>query len=394
MQESWRWFGPDDTVTLEQIVQAGASGVVTALDHIPTGEVWPIEDILERQEMLRQHGLEWVVVESVPVHQDIKLRQGDYRRIISNYQQTLRNLSSLGIGRVCYNFMPVVDWTRTSLDFELGNASSALRFEMTDFVAYDLFILERPGAEQDYAADVLERAGQRFAELSEAERGTLEQNIIAGLPGGEGSYDRAGIRQAIAAFTDLGTEGMRANLKSFLQDVVPVAEEAGIVMAIHPDDPPISLFGLPRVVSTADDARALTAAVPSASNGLTMCAGSYGARSDNDLIDMAREFAEHIQFVHLRNIHREADGSFYETEHLDGDNDMVGLVSVLLSEESKRRRNGRSFAEIPMRPDHGHAMGDEKGNPDVRPGYSYAGRMKGLAELRGVIHAVGQLQKD
>ena len=394
MQESWRWFGPDDTVTLEQIVQAGASGVVTALDHIPTGEVWPIEDILERQEMLRQHGLEWVVVESVPVHQDIKLRQGDYRRIISNYQQTLRNLSSLGVRRVCYNFMPVVDWTRTSLDFELDNASSALRFEMTDFVAYDLFILERPGAEQDYTADVLERAGQRFAELSEAERATLEQNIIAGLPGGEGSYDRAGIRQAIVAFTDLGTEGMRANLKSFLQGVVPVAEEAGIVMAIHPDDPPISLFGLPRVVSTADDARALTAAVPSASNGLTMCAGSYGARSDNDLIDMAREFAEHIQFVHLRNIHREADGSFYETEHLEGDNDMVGLVSVLLSEESKRRRNGRSFAEIPMRPDHGHAMGDEKGNPDVRPGYSYAGRMKGLAELRGVIHAVGQLQKD
>ena len=394
MQESWRWFGPDDTVTLEQIVQAGASGVVTALDHIPTGEVWPVEDIRERQEMLRKNGLEWVVVESVPVHRDIKLRQGDYERIITNYQQTLRNLGSLGVQRVCYNFMPVVDWTRTSLDFELDNASSALRFEMADFVAYDLFMLERPGAEQDYAADVLERAGQRFAELSEAERGTLEQNIIAGLPGGEGSYDRAGIRQAIAAFTDLGAEGMRANLKSFLQDVVPVAEEAGIVMAIHPDDPPISLFGLPRVVSTADDARALTTAVPSASNGLTMCAGSYGARSDNDLIDMAREFAEHIQFVHLRNIRREADGSFYETEHLDGDNDMVGLVSVLLSEESRRRRHGRPFAEIPMRPDHGHAMGDEKGNPDVRPGYSYAGRMKGLAELRGVIHAVGQLQKD
>ena len=394
MQESWRWFGPDDTVTLEQIVQAGACGVVTALDHIPTGEVWPVEDILERLEILHGNGLEWVVVESVPVHQDIKLRRGDYARLIANYQQTIRNLGSLGIRRLCYNFMPVVDWTRTNLDFELDNASSALRFEMVDFVAYDIFVLERPGAEEDYSVDLVERAGERFVDLSDAEKDNLEKNIIAGLPGGEGSYDRAGIRRAIATFADLGTEGMRENLKAFLQDVVPVAEEAGIVMAIHPDDPPFSLFGLPRVVSTADDARALIAAVPSESNGLTMCAGSYGARSDNDLVAMVKEFGQHIQFVHLRNVRREADGSFYEAEHLDGDNDMVGLVSALLNEEAKRRRDSRSFAEIPMRPDHGHAMGDEKGNPDVRAGYSYAGRMKGLAELRGVIYAIERLQKD
>ncbi len=393
MQESWRWFGPDDTVTLEQIVQAGATGVVTALDHIPTGEVWPTQDILERQEMLREHGLEWVVVESVPVHQDIKLRSGDFERVITNYGQTLRNLGSAGVRRVCYNFMPVVDWTRTNLDFELENASSALRFEMTDFVAYDVFMLERPGAANDYEKDVLERARLRFIAMSESEKNTLEQNIIAGLPGGEGSYNRAGIREAIAAFNDLGTAGMRANLKAFLRDIIPVAEEAGVVMAIHPDDPPFSLFGLPRVVSTADDARSLISAVRSPSNGLTMCAGSYGARSDNDLVAMVREFGEHIQFVHLRNIRREADGSFFESEHLDGDNDMVGLVSVLLNEEWERRSQGKPFDEIPMRPDHGHAMGEEKGDPSVKPGYSYAGRMKGLAELRGVIHAVENLRK-
>ena len=393
MQESWRWFGPDDTVTLEQIVQAGATGVVTALDHIPTGEVWPVQDILERQEMLREHGLEWVVVESVPVHQDIKLRSGDFERVIASYGQTLRNLGSAGVRRVCYNFMPVVDWTRTNLAFELENASSALRFEMTDFVAYDVFMLERPGATNDYEKDVLESARLRFVTMGESEKNTLEQNIIAGLPGGEGSYNRAGIREAIAAFNDLGTAGMRANLKAFLSDVIPVAEEAGVVMAIHPDDPPFSLFGLPRVVSTAADARSLISAVPSPSNGLTMCAGSYGARSDNDLVAMVREFGEHIQFVHLRNIRREADGSFFESEHLDGDNDMVGLVSVLLNEEFERRSQGRMFEEIPMRPDHGQAMGEEKNDPSVKPGYSYAGRMKGLAELRGVIHTVENLRK-
>jgi len=394
MQESWRWFGPDDTVTLEQIVQAGATGVVTALDHIPTGEVWPVTDIRARKTLLAEHGLTWVVVESVPAHQDIKLRAGRYQELIDNYSQTLRNLGSEGISRVCYNFMPVVDWTRTNLNFELDNASSALRFEMVDFVTYDVHILERPGADQGYSAELLARAEARLETLSADEAKALEQNIIAGLPGGEGSWDRAGIQAAIAAFTSLGTEGLRANLLAFLETVVPVAEAAGIVLAIHPDDPPFSLFGLPRVVSTAADARIITGQVPSPSNGLTMCAGSYGARSDNDLVAMVQEFGEHIQFVHLRNIRREADGSFYESEHLDGDNDIVGLVSALLAEEAARRRNGRSFNEIPMRPDHGHAMGDEKHNPEVRPGYSYAGRMKGLAELRGVIHAVSQLQGD
>lgn len=392
MQETWRWFGPDDTVSLEQIVQAGASGVVTALDHIPTGEAWPREDIAERNALLSSHGLEWSVVESVPVHQDIKLRKGDYQRLIENYRTTLKNLGAEGVTRVCYNFMPVVDWTRTNLDFELDNASSALRFEMTDFVAYDAFILEREGAENDYSIDLLAQAKSRLQAMSTAQKEDLEINIIAGLPGGEGSWDREGIRAAIKQFTDLGTAGLRANLIAFLRDIIPAAEEAGVVLAIHPDDPPFSLFGLPRVVSTADDARYLTTEVDSAHNGLTMCAGSYGARSDNDLVAMVKEFGSRIQFVHLRNIKREADGSFYESEHLSGDNDIVGLVSALLTQERERADNGAALPQIPMRPDHGHAMGDEKNDPNVRPGYSYAGRMKGLAELRGVIHTISALQ--
>ena len=391
MQETWRWFGPDDTVTLTQIVQAGATGVVTALDHIPTGEVWPESDIAERKRILSEHGLEWSVVESVPVHQDIKLRSGDYQQLLENYRTTLRHLGNQGVRCVCYNFMPVVDWTRTNLDFELNNASSALRFEMTDFVAYDVYILERDNAASDYTQPLLEKAKRRLDEITEHQKITLEQNIIAGLPGGEGSWDRESIREAISKFTRIGTEGLRDNLIRFLEDITPDAEAAGVVLAIHPDDPPFSLFGLPRVVSTADDARYITQQVESRSNGLTMCAGSYGARSDNDLVEMVREFGPRIQFVHLRNIKRETDGSFYESEHLSGDNDIVGLVGALLTEENRRRLDDALVPQIPMRPDHGHAMGDEKDDPNVRPGYSYAGRMKGLAELRGVIHAVSSL---
>lgn len=396
MQETWRWFGPDDSVSLEQINQAGATGVVTALDHIPTGEAWPLADIQERQALLAAHGLSWAVVESVPVHNDIKTRTGNYAQYIQNYQTSLTNLGTAGVQRVCYNFMPVVDWTRTNLNYELPNKAQALRFEMTDFVAYDVHALARPGAAQDYSAELLAKASKRYTAMSDAERVLLETNIIAGLPGGEGSYDRKGISEAINEFRELGTEGFRANLFAFLADIIPTAEQAQVVMCIHPDDPPFSLFGLPRVVSTAEDARALLAAEPSSANGLTMCAGSYGARSDNDLVAMVKEFAADIHFVHLRNIHREADGSFYESEHLDGDNDIVGLVNALLDEEAVRNAaDGRASAlsTIPMRPDHGHTMGAEIGNADVRPGYSYAGRMKGLAELRGVMHTLQTLRQ-
>lgn len=392
MQETWRWFGPDDPVTLENIIQAGARGVVTSLHHIPTGAAWPLAEVEARRALIEASGLEWSVVESIPLHNDIKTRSGNYREHIENYQESLRNVGAAGIEVVCYNFMPVVDWTRTNLMYKLPNESHALRFEMADFAAYDVFMLCRENAEADYDEKVLQRARERYEGMSGAQRQQLEKNIIAGLPGGEGSYDREGIRQAIAEFIALGTEGFRANLFAFLQEIVPVAEEAGVRMCIHPDDPPFSLFGLPRVVSTADDARALINAVPSQSNGLTLCAGSFGARADNDLVAIAREFGSHIHFVHLRNVSREEDGSFFEAEHLDGDNDMVGLVDALLNEEARRQLEGRGDT-IPMRPDHGHLMADEIGREGVNPGYSFAGRMKGLAELRGVIHALETVRK-
>ncbi len=393
MEETWRWFGPNDTVTLEQIRQAGATGIVTALDHVPTGEAWPAADIEARKRLIEDAGLSWSVVESVPLHNDIKTRSGEYRRHVDNYKQSICNLGAAGIHRICYNFMPVVDWTRTDLTYELPNKAQALRFEMTDFAAYDLFVLERDGAKESYSDVVIARASERFDAMSPNARAALESNIIAGLPGGEGSYDRDGIRAAIDRFSKLGNDGYRANLIAFLEEIIPVAEDAGVVMAIHPDDPPFSLFGLPRVVSTADDARALLNAVPSPANGLTMCAGSYGARGDNDLVAMIREFHDRIHFVHLRNIKREDDGSFYESDHLDGDNDIVGIVNALLDEEEQRQGLPPGRCRIPMRPDHGYTLGEEKSDKRVRPGYSFAGRMKGLAELRGVIYALRALRR-
>ena len=392
MEETWRWFWPDDVVTLEQIREAGVTGIVTALDQIPAGEVWPAGDIEERKALIEKADMTWSVVESVPVSNDIKRRSGDYRRHIGNYQQTLRNLGAAGVHRVCYNFMPVLDWTRTELTYQLSNRSLALRFDMTDFAVYDLFLLRREGARESYSEETISRASERFQTMSGTSRAGLERNIIGGLPGGEGRYDRDGLKDAIERFSTLDVERYRAHLFLFLRAIIPVAEKADVVMAIHPDDPPFSLFGLPRVVSTVTDARALLDAVSSPSNGLTMCAGSYGARGDNDLVEMIREFHDRIYFVHLRNIRREEDGSFYESEHLDGDNDIVGVVSALLDEEQRRKGLPPGRNTIPMRPDHGHAMGDEKTDARVRPGYSYLGRMKGLAELRGVVHALSVIR--
>jgi len=392
MQETWRWFGPDDPVSLSNILQAGARGVVTSLHDVPTGEIWPQNLIRERKSAIEAAGLEWAVVESVPVHNDIKTRSGDFQRHIDNYGQSLKNLAAIGIETVCYNFMPVVDWTRTNLSYSLSNASSALKFEMSDFAAYDVYILRRPDAEADYEPEILDKASIRFAEMDEAEKMALEANIIAGLPGGEGSYSRDSIRKTIAEFVELGETQFRQNLIAFLEAVIPIAEQAGIRMCIHPDDPPFSLFGLPRVVSIASDARQIFSAVPSPANGLTLCAGSFGARGDNDLVALVREFGSRIHFVHLRNVTREPDGSFFEAEHLSGDNDMVGLIRALIDEEYDRKGQGRADAQIPMRPDHGHLLGGEQGSDRINPGYSFGGRMKGLAELRGVIHAVHALR--
>ena len=388
MEAAWRWFGPADRVPLEAALQAGAGSIVTSLHHIPAGDVWPADEIAARQALIASQGLTWSVVESVPVHDDIKARTGSWALHVANYQQTIRNLGAAGITRICYNFMPVADWTRTRLDFELPDRSQALRFDMAEFAAYDIFVLERPNARGSYPDALVDRAAARFESMHDTERRALENNIIAGLPGGAAAYDRNGIARAIAAFPATDAERMRGNLCAFLEQVIPVAEESGVAMCIHPDDPPLPLFGLPRVVSTAADARLLLAAVPSPANGLTLCTGSYGARSDNDLVAMVREFGPRIHFAHLRNVRREADGSFYESGHVAGDVDMVGVVAALLDEESRRQRRDSQAGEIPMRSDHGHALWIEKGDARVRPGYSFAGRMQGLAELRGVIHTL------
>lgn len=388
MIETWRWFGPSDPITLEQISQTGATGIVTSLHHIPTGKVWTEDEVLKRKNIIEQSNLTWSVVESIPLHNNIKLRRGNYQQLIENYKHSIRAVGRSGIKVVCYNFMPVVDWTRTNLNYQLTNNAQALRFEMTDFAAYDVHILQRDNAEKDYDSVVLEQAAQRYQQMNDEQKQRLERNIIAGLPGGEGSYTRMTIRQAIEDFIELGTEVFRENLTLFLKEIIPVAEAEGVQMCIHPDDPPFSLFGLPRVVSTAEDVRALFNRVPSINNGLTLCAGSFGVRADNNLVGMAKEFASKIHFVHLRNIKREQDGSFYESDHLDGDNDIVGLIRVLLAEQDRRKQEGRADCLIPMRPDHGHLMGDEIAQAEGNPGYSYLGRLKGLAELRGVICAL------
>jgi mannonate dehydratase len=394
MQETWRWFGPEDPVTLRQVKQTGATGIVSALDHIPTGEAWPLDDVLARKRIIEEAGLTWSVVESVPVHNAIKSRTGDFERMIENYKTSLINLGKAGIETVCYNFMPVVDWTRTSLSYEMGNNSVALRFEMTDFAAYDIFVLKREGARDSYSPGVVAKAEQRFAHMTPEEVAALESNIIAGLPGGEGSYNATTIKQAIELFASFSNEQYRQHLFAFLSEVIPVAESSGIKMAIHPDDPPFSLFGLPRVVSTAEDARLIVNHINSVANGITMCAGSFGARGDNDLVAMINEFHNRVYFVHLRNIKREDDGSFFESDHLDGDNDMIGIVNALLSEEARRASNEQGvMGQIPMRPDHGHTMDIDVIAKTTRPGYAYAGRMRGLAELRGVIHTVSSMRQ-
>lgn len=390
MIETWRWFGPSDSISLQKIRQAGATGIVSSLHEVKTGELWTVEAIQSQKNMIEAAGLTWDVIESIPVHNDIKTRTGNYVQYIENYKQSIINAAKCGVYTICYNFMPVVDWTRTNLMYKLPNNSHALRFEMTDFAAYDVYMLKRVGALESYSETVLAKADTRFSAMSDAERIALEKNIIAGLPGGEGSYTRDSIRETIQQFIDLGTEGFREHLFLFLREIIPVAESVGAKMCIHPDDPPFSLFGLPRVVSTADDANKLLEACPSPANGLTMCAGSYGARGDNNLVQMVKQFGPNIYFVHLRNVIREDDGSFYESDHLVGDNDMIGLVEALLLEEKRRKEEakGEDYLRIPMRPDHGHLLDDELTQEGVKPGYSYMGRLKGLAELRGVIHTM------
>lgn len=387
MLQSWRWYGPDDPVLLDHIRQAGAKGVVTALHDIYDGRAWSPAAISARKRMIEDAGLVWSVVESIPVHKAIKLATPDAPLHIDACCKTIRHLADAGVHTICYNFMPVVDWTRTDLRYPAPNGGYALRFGATDFAAYDLFVLNRENALADYGDETATAAETRMRGLSKEAIETLENTIIAGLPGSEFSHDREGIRGAIADYAGTDANSLRANLITFLEAVVPVAESVGARLCIHPDDPPFSLFGLPRIVSTRDDYAALFAAVPSLANGMTFCSGSLGARGDNDLTAMARAFADRIHFAHLRNVRRQENGSFFESDHLDGDVDMIALVAVLLDEERRRKSAGRRDWQIPMRPDHGHLLLDDI-HKTTNPGYSAIGRLKGLAELRGVMLAL------
>jgi mannonate dehydratase len=387
MKETWRWFGPDDPVPLDHIKQAGATGIVSALHHLYRGESWPLDEVFKRRDEIMGAGFVWSVVESIPIHNSIKLRSGPYGKYIGAWKDTLTAVAKAGVKVICYNFMPVVDWTRTDLKWRLATTGYALRFDAVDFAAYDLFILDRKGAEADYSEERFRMARGRFDSMPEARKNDLEQTIIAGLPGAEASYNRETIRGMIAEYEGVSAAELRANLILFLREIVPVAQEIDARIAIHPDDPPWSLFGLPRVVSTAEDVRAILASCDTLANGLTFCVGSFGSRADNDLLAMAREFGARIHFAHLRQVTREPDGSFYEAEHLAGSSDMVGVIRALLDEEARRRRAGRPDHEIPMRPDHGHLLADDVGKK-VNPGYSLVGRLKGLAELRGVMQGL------
>jgi len=389
MEQTWRWFGPSDVITLADIKQTGATGVVTALHEVPNGEVWTESAIADRKRLIEASGLTWSVVESVPVHEDVK-RGGPLRdRWIEAYQQSLRNLAANGIDVVCYNFMPILDWTRTDLRYVLPDGGWALRFDQDAFAAFDLFILGRVGAAAEYDEPAVARARAYHDGLSEAGRELLVRNIIAGLPGSEEAYTLSTLREMLATYADIDAAALRENLGYFLRAVVPVAEEVGIRMAIHPDDPPRPLLGLPRVVSTRADAQWLLDAAPSVANGLTFCTGSYGVRADNDLVAMAKHFAPRIYFAHLRSTEREEDPlSFHEAAHAGGDVDMVGVIAALVTEERRRERDGGP--RIPLRPDHGHQLLDDQGRAS-NPGYSLIGRLKGLAEIRGIEVAVRRL---
>ena len=364
--------------------------MVTALHAHYTGEVWPRDAVQARKDEIAEAGLHWSVVESLPVHDAIKLRNEDWDSYVENYKTNIRRVAEVGVETVCYNFMPVVDWTRTDLTFDVPSTGQALRFDIVDFAAYDVFILQRPGAEADHQDEVIGEARQRAAEFSEEQIDRLERNVISGLPGSEASYDRNSLREQIAKYNSVTPEMLRDNLIAFLQEIIPAAEEQGVRMCLHPDDPPFALFGLPRVVSTAADYRSLLAAVDSPANGVTFCTGSLGVRADNDLVAMIKEFGPRIHFVHLRNVMREGDGSFHETDHLAGSSDIVAVVQALMTEESRRRAQGRADADIPMRPDHGHVLLDDIGK-DINPGYSGIGRLKGLAEVRGVMETIRTL---
>lgn len=386
MKESWRWFGPLDRISLHEVAQTGATGIVNALHEIPYGEVWSVEAIRARQDLVTKAdvGLEWTVVESLPIHEAIKRGEGDLAPLFASYRQSMANLAACGVKVICYNFMPLLDWTRTTLAAPVRGGATALRFEAARMAAFELRMLGRAAAEGDYPPEAIAAGDRWFQAADEAERDNLLTSIMAGLPGAYDRYDIAGLRKALSAYDGLDAEALRANYRRFLEEVVPAAEELGMRLCVHPDDPPRDILGLPRIVSCAEDIDWILGAVESPANGLTLCAGSLGANPANDVPAIARRFADRIHFAHLRNVAKDPDGSFQEADHLGGDTDMVALVAALLAEERRRRDAGREDAEIPFRPDHGHEIGPDIGR-GTHPGYPLVGRLRGLAELRGII---------
>jgi len=400
MRHTWRWFGPKDLAKIDDIVQAGAHGVVTALHHVPNGVVWSPEEIAKRQAEIRVRsdgaasGIEWEVIESLPVSEDIKKQKGDWRQHVENYKTSLRNVARAGLEVVCYNFMPVIDWTRTDLRYQVGHGGTCMRFDINDFAAFDIHVLKRNAAIHDFSPEVVDEAERRFAGMDEAAQQALARNITMGLPGSTESMTLDDVRAHLAEYGHISPDQLRQHFIDFLSEIIPVAEEVGVRMCCHPDDPPFELLGLPLIMSTAADYRTILGAVDSNANGMTLCSGSLGARPDNELPAIMGEFGDKVHFLHLRNVKRDGDqiaGSFYEAEHLGGDTDMVALIAAILTEESRRRQHGRKDHQIPMRPDHGQDILDDL-QRRAQPGYPTIGRLKGLAELRGVERALSHSQ--